>query len=101
MARSSFAPELPSAEAARRFVEGELRVAAVDEETLFRVQLLTTELVTNAVRHANSCVELTVAQREDRVPVEARDDSPQKANANPSGRPDSPSWTSPRRGSLR
>lgn len=78
MARSFFAPELPSAEAARRFVEGELRRAAVDEETLFRVQLLTTELVTNAVRHANSSVELTVAHRGDRVRVEARDDSPNR-----------------------
>lgn len=70
-------PNLESADAARRLVEGELRPAGVDEETLFRVQLLATELVTNAVRHAGSPVELSVACRDDRIRIEARDASPE------------------------
>jgi anti-sigma regulatory factor (Ser/Thr protein kinase) len=69
------APEISNAEVARRFVEDELRREAVSEDTLFLAQLLTTELVTNAVRHAESPVEITVIRREDRIRIEARDDS--------------------------
>jgi anti-sigma regulatory factor (Ser/Thr protein kinase) len=69
------APEISNAEVARRFVEDELRREAVGEDTLFLAQLLTTELVTNAVRHAESPVEITVIRREDRIRIEARDDS--------------------------
>lgn len=83
------APTLESADAARRFVEGELRRAGVDEDRLFRVQLLATELVTNAVRHAGSAVELTLTWREHRIRVEARDASPE--------RPSPPSVDSPTR----
>lgn len=68
-----FAPEISNAEVARRFVESELRRRAVGEEAVFLAQLLTTELVTNAVRHAGSHVDITVARREDRIRIEARD----------------------------
>lgn len=70
-----FAPELRSAEGARRFVEHALRREDVGEEALFRVQLLATEFVTNAARHAHSAVELTITRSEDRIRIEARDDS--------------------------
>ena len=42
----------------------------------FRAQLLATELVTNAARHAQSAVELTIAGARGRVRIEARDESP-------------------------
>lgn len=70
-----FAPDLASAKGARRFVEDALHPETIGEEALFRAQLLATELVTNAVRHAQSPVELTVAHREGRIRIEARDDS--------------------------
>ncbi len=75
MATLRFPPDLASAQEARCFVEDELRRESVGEETLFRAQLVATELVTNAVRHAHSPVELTVAHRDDRIRIEARDDS--------------------------
>ena len=75
MATARFAPELRSATAARRFVEEELRPAGFGEDTLCHAQLLVTELVTNAARHAQSAVELTIAGERGRVRIEARDDS--------------------------
>lgn len=75
MATERFAPALRSATEARRFVEDELRPAGVGEDTLCHAQLLATELVTNAARHAHSTVELTVAGAQGRVRIEARDDS--------------------------
>ena len=75
MATARFAPELRSATEARRFVEDELRPAGVGEDTLCHAQLLVTELVTNAARHAQSAVDLTIAGGHGRVRIEARDDS--------------------------
>ena len=75
MATERFAPELRSATDARRFVEEELRPAGAGEDTLCHAQLLVTELVTNAARHAQSAVDLTVAGVHGRVRIEARDDS--------------------------
>jgi two-component sensor histidine kinase len=75
MATARFAPELRSATEARQFVEHELRPAGVGEDTLCHAQLLVTELVTNAARHARSAVDLTVAGEHGRVRIEARDDS--------------------------
>lgn len=75
MCSCRLAPEIRNAEVARRFVEAELRRHAVGEEAVFLAQLLTTELVTNAVRHAGSPVDVKVARREDRIRIEARDDS--------------------------
>jgi anti-sigma regulatory factor (Ser/Thr protein kinase) len=71
-----FGPELRSAHEARRFVEDELRPAGAGDDTLLHAQLLATELVTNAARHAQSPVELTIAHGNGRVRIEARDDSP-------------------------
>ncbi len=75
MATARFAPELRSATEARRFVEDELRPAGVGEDTLCHAQLLVTELVTNAARHAQSAVDVTIAGQHGRVRIEARDDS--------------------------
>ncbi len=75
MATARFAPELRSATEARLFVEDELRPAGVGEDTLCHAQLLVTELVTNAARHAHSAVDLTVVGGQGRVRIEARDDS--------------------------
>ena len=75
MATERFAPELRSATEARRFVEDELRPAGAGEDTLCQAQLLVTELVTNAARHAHSAVDLTIASDHGRVRIEARDDS--------------------------
>jgi two-component sensor histidine kinase len=75
MATARFTPELRSATDARRFVEDELRPAGAGEDTLCHAQLLVTELVTNAARHAHSAVDLTIAGEHGRVRIEARDDS--------------------------
>jgi anti-sigma regulatory factor (Ser/Thr protein kinase) len=75
MATARFAPELRSATEARRFVEDELRPAGAGETTLCHAQLLVTELVTNAARHAHSAVDVTVSGEHGRVRIEARDDS--------------------------
>ena len=75
MATARFDPELRNATEARRFVEEELRPAGAGENTLCHAQLLVTELVTNATRHAHSAVDLTIASEHGRVRIEARDDS--------------------------
>ena len=75
MATARFDPELRSATEARRFVEDELRLAGAGEDTLGHAQLLVTELVTNAARHARSAVDLTISGEDGRVRIEARDDS--------------------------
>ena len=75
MATERFAPELRSATEARRFLENQLRPAGAGEDTLSHAQLLVTELVTNATRHAHSAVDLTVTGEDGRVRIEARDNS--------------------------
>lgn len=75
MRTERFAGELRSTVGARRFVEDELRPAGAGEDTLLHAQLLATELVTNAVRHAKSAVDLTIALGNGCVRIEARDDS--------------------------
>ncbi len=69
------AAELRSAIEARRLVEEELGPAGAGEDTLLHTQLLVTELVTNAARHAQTPVELTIAAGVGRVRIEARDGS--------------------------
>lgn len=76
MPTACFARDLTSGDGVRRFVEEELRRrGVVSDEAVFRAQLLATELVTNAVRHAGSSVELTVALGEDHLRIQARDKS--------------------------
>lgn len=75
MTTARFAPELRSATDARRFVDDELRPVGAGEDTLCHAQLLVTELVTNAARHAQTAVDLTIAGEHGRVRIEARDGS--------------------------
>ena len=75
MTTERFAADLKSALDARRFVEHELLPAGVGEDTLCHAQLLVTELVTNAARHAQSAVDVTIAGVHGHVRIEARDDS--------------------------
>ena len=74
MTTARFAPELRSAIEARRFVEDELLPAGAGETTLCHAQLVVTELVTNAARHAHTAVDLTIALDHARVRIEARDE---------------------------
>jgi anti-sigma factor RsiW len=70
--RISLDPLAASAPAARRFVEGALgRWGAT--EILEDVQLLASELVTNAVVHARTTIELVLTQRQDVVRLEVHD----------------------------
>ncbi len=87
MGTARFAPELQSAEGARRFVEDELRGENVGEEAVFRAQLVATELVTNAARHAHSPVELSVVRHQDHIRIEARDDSTATPTPTPADTP--------------
>ncbi len=69
------AGELRSAIEARRLVEDELGPAGAGEDTMLHTQLVVTELVTNAARHAQTPVDLTVSVAVGRVRIEARDGS--------------------------
>ena len=66
---------LGSVREARHFVRRSLAQQAVEEEVADTVELLTSEVVTNAVLHAASTCELNVAVTRDRVRVEIHDQS--------------------------
>ena len=78
MPTAQFAADLASGDGVRTFVEHGLGRDTLSADALFHAQLLATELVTNAFRHAGSAVELTVARHGDRIRIEARDDSTAK-----------------------
>jgi anti-sigma regulatory factor (Ser/Thr protein kinase) len=68
-------PALPEApRMARSFVRSAL--GAADQDTLDRVALCVSELVTNAVDHARPPIELRVDCRDDRLRIEVHDASP-------------------------
>ena len=75
-ATARLAPEAPSARQARRFVDETLRRWDCDE-LLDTVELLVSELVTNAVVHARSEVDVSVQLLADRVRIEVGDQSPE------------------------
>ena len=66
-----FAPTPEGARAARHFVEAAL--GDVDPEVCHTVVLLTSELATNAVLHARTDFEVTVARREDALRIAVTD----------------------------
>jgi anti-sigma regulatory factor (Ser/Thr protein kinase) len=74
--RRTFAPEPDAPRAARRFVEDALKAwGLIDPEGT--AALVTSELTTNAVRHARTPVELGVAKvNHRRIRVEVVDDDP-------------------------
>jgi anti-sigma regulatory factor (Ser/Thr protein kinase)/CheY-like chemotaxis protein len=74
-ATARLSPEAPSARQARRFVDETLRRWDCDE-LLDTVELLVSELVTNAVIHARSDVDVSVQLLPDRVRIEVCDQSP-------------------------
>ena len=75
-ASARLSPEAPSARQARRFVDETLRRWECDD-LLDTVELLVSELVTNAVIHARSDVDVSVQLLTDRVRIEVADQSPE------------------------
>ena len=75
-ATARLSPEAPSARQARRFVDETLRRWECDD-LLDTVELLVSELVTNAVIHARSDVDVSVQLLPDRVRIEVADQSPE------------------------
>lgn len=75
-ATAHLSPEIPSARHARRFVDETLRRWDCGD-LLETVELLVSELVTNAVIHARSDVEVSVQLLADRVRIEVADESPE------------------------
>ncbi len=70
-------PALPtSPAAARRFVADALWRAGVGDETIGTASLLTSELVTNSIVHANSAVRVAVGVRGGSLHVAVTDDVP-------------------------
>ncbi len=63
--------------AARRFVRDVLKTRRVDDGVVSTVELLTSEVVTNAILHARSGPQLAVELHADRVRVAVRDFSPE------------------------
>ena len=75
--RTALAPSLTSVGAARRFVRDVLITRQVRGETVDTVELLTSELVTNALVHANSAEELVVWVEASHIRIEVTDSHPQ------------------------
>ena len=71
-------PHPTSVGAARRFVRDVLMSRRVADGVVSTVELLTSEVVTNAIIHARSGTQLAVLIEEDRVRVAVRDTSPQE-----------------------
>ena len=76
LAKSTFAVSLASAGAARRFVADALAGAGVERDVVDLAELLTSEIVTNAVVHARSMAEVGVDRVGDAVRVEVLDVAP-------------------------
>ena len=74
--RTVLTPHPTSVGAARRFVRDVLKTRRVDDGVVSTVELLTSEVVTNAILHARSGPQLAVEVREDSVRVAVRDLSP-------------------------
>ena len=74
--RTILTPHPTSVGAARRFVRDVLKTRRVDDGVVSTVELLTSEVVTNAIVHARSGPQLAVEVDEDKVRVAVRDSSP-------------------------
>lgn len=75
--RTSLEPSLTSVGAARRFVRDVLITRQVRGETVDTVELLTSELVTNALVHARAAEELVVCVEASLIRIEVTDSVPQ------------------------
>ncbi len=69
-------PASPSASAARRFARERCTAWGLDEPVRDLVELIASELVSNAVLHARTDLELTISLDTDQVRVGVRDDAP-------------------------
>ena len=74
--RTILTPHPTSVGAARRFVRDVLKARQVDDGIVSTVELLTSEVVTNAIVHAGSGPQLVVEVQESLVRVAVRDLSP-------------------------
>ena len=79
-------PVLDSARRARRFVERALGDAGIDGDHAWTVTLVAHELVTNAVQHARTDLDLRISVDDDTVHVEVRDDNPRRPLLTPAPR---------------
>jgi anti-sigma regulatory factor (Ser/Thr protein kinase) len=75
-ARTSLEPSLTSVGAARRFVRDVLITRKVEALVVDTVELLTSEVVTNALLHARTAEELVISLKSSRVRIEVTDTSP-------------------------
>ncbi len=73
--RTLLTPHPTSVGAARRFVRDVLMSRRVADGVVSTVELLTSEVVTNAILHTESAPELVVAVAESRVRIEVHDGS--------------------------
>jgi anti-sigma regulatory factor (Ser/Thr protein kinase) len=73
----------PSAASARRFVAAALERWGCPEDLIERVLLLTSELVTNAYRHAGSETRLVIRCDDERIRVEVGDSGHGEVRARP------------------
>jgi anti-sigma regulatory factor (Ser/Thr protein kinase) len=71
--RTTLGRSLAVVRTARRFVRDALEDSQVDGEVVETVELLTSEVITNALVHANSAPELAVRVRREAVRVEVGD----------------------------
>ncbi len=69
-------PHPTSVGAARRFVRDVLKTRRLDDGVVSTVELLTSEVVTNAIVHARSGPQLAVEVNDELVRVAVRDSSP-------------------------
>ncbi|HEX2048994.1 MAG TPA: ATP-binding protein [Acidimicrobiales bacterium] len=74
--RTVLTPHPTSVGAARRFVRDVLKTRRIDDGVVSTVELLTSEVVTNAIVHARSGPQLAVQVNDDSVRVAVRDLSP-------------------------
>ncbi len=74
--RTVLTPHPTSVGAARRFVRDVLKTRRVADGVVSTVELLTSEVVTNAIVHARSGPQLAVEVNDDHVRVAVRDLSP-------------------------
>ena len=85
--RARFQPELGSPAAARAFVRSELQQQAVPEPPLETVILLTSELVSNALLHARTEVDLRLVMEASGVRVEVHDGGVRRPPLSPAPAP--------------
>ena len=73
--KTTLSPYPQSVSAARRFVRDVLMSRHVSDQVVHVVELLTSEVVTNAIVHARSATQLAVEVNDGSVRVAVRDDS--------------------------